>query len=223
MDYRRTVAVSQTRRSERLAIAADLHDFVAHHVTGILVQTQVARMMVATSPQDLDPVLAGIERAATEALASMRRTVGVLRDTGPEAAGHRPAGDLAGIAELIEGFATPGQEVTLRRDPAVSDQLPHEIQAAAFRVVQEALTNVRRHAADAIRVEVRLRDDTGRLAVTVADDGRGGTQLPVAAHGGGFGLVGLKERVTALGGELDIGPRHGGGWEVRAVFPVRKP
>jgi signal transduction histidine kinase len=223
MDYRRTVAVSQTRRSERLAIAADLHDFVAHHVTGILVQTQVARMMVATSPQDLDPVLAGIERAATEALASMRRTVGVLRDTGPEVAGHRPAGDLAGIAELIEAFATPGQQVTLRRDPAVSDQLPHEVQAAAFRVVQEALTNVRRHAADAIRVEVRLRDDTGRLAVTVTDDGRGGTQLPVAAHGGGFGLVGLKERVTALGGELDTGPRHGGGWEVRAVFPARKP
>ncbi|MEU4465992.1 histidine kinase [Streptomyces sp. NPDC024017] len=224
MDYRRTVAVSETRRSERLAMAADLHDFVAHHVTGILVQTQVARMMAATQPQELDPVLAGIERAATEALASMRRTVGVLRDTAPEAADRRPVGDLAGIAELIEGFATPGQQVTLRRDFALPpDTLPHEVQAAAFRVVQEALTNIRRHAADATHVEVRLRDDTGRLAVTVADDGRGGTQLPVAAHGGGFGLVGLKERVTALGGELDAGPRHGGGWEVRAVFPERKP
>ncbi|MDX3800591.1 sensor histidine kinase [Streptomyces sp. AK04-3B] len=224
MDYRRTVAVSETRRSERLAMAADLHDFVAHHVTGILVQTQVARMMAATQPRELDPVLAGIERAATEALASMRRTVGVLRDTAPDATDRRPVGDLAGIAELIEGFATPGQQVTLRRDPALSpDTLPHEVQAAAFRVVQEALTNIRRHAADATHVEVRLRDDTGRLAVTVTDDGRGGTQLPVAAHGGGFGLVGLKERVTALGGELDAGPRHGGGWEVRAVFPARKP
>ncbi|MDL5198950.1 histidine kinase [Streptomyces sp. ALI-76-A] len=223
MDYRRTVAVSETRRSERLAMAADLHDFVAHHVTGILVQTQVARMMAATQPHELDPVLASIERAATEALASMRRTVGVLRDTAPEAVGHRPAGDLAGIAELIEGFATPGQQIALRRDPAVSDHVPHEVQAAAFRVVQEALTNIRRHAADATHVEVRLRDDTGRLAVTVTDDGRGGTQLPVAAHGGGFGLVGLKERVTALGGELGAGPRHRGGWEVRAVFPARKP
>lgn len=222
MDYRRTLAVSETRRAERVAIAADLHDFVAHHVTGILVQTQMARMMAQTQPQELDPVLAGIERAATQALASMRRTVGVLRDTEEEAAERRPVGDLAGIADLADGFASPVQQVTLRRDPAVSDDLPHEVQAAAFRVVQEALTNIRRHAADASHIEVRLRDDAGRLQVSVADDGRGGTQLPAAAHGGGFGLVGLKERVTALGGELHAGPRGGVGWEVRAVFPVGK-
>ncbi|KUO06361.1 sensor histidine kinase [Streptomyces caeruleatus] len=246
LDYRRTVAVSETRRAERLAIAADLHDFVAHHVTGILVQTQVARMMAQAQPQvqatgraesqsqspsqspsqaqELDPVLAGIERAATEALASMRRTVGVLRHTGDgtEAADHRPVGDLAGIAELADGFASPVQQVTLHRDPALTDDLPHEVQAAAFRVVQEALTNIRRHAADAAHVEVRLRDDAGHLEVSVTDDGRGGTQLPAAAHGGGFGLVGLKERVTALGGELHTGPRTGAGWEVRAVLPAAK-
>ncbi|WP_128436761.1 sensor histidine kinase [Streptomyces cyaneus] len=220
LDYRRTIAVTETRRSERVAIAADLHDFVAHHVTGILVQTQMARMMAQTQPRELDPVLAGIERAATEALASMRRTVGVLRDTGEEAADRRPVGDLAGIADLTDGFAGPIQQVTLRRDPAVSDDLPHEVQAAAFRVVQEALTNIRRHAADAAHIEVRLRDDAGGLEVSVADDGRGGTQLPAAAHGGGFGLVGLKERVTALGGELHAGPRGEVGWEVRAVFPA---
>lgn len=222
IEYRRTLAVSETRRAERVAIAADLHDFVAHHVTGILVQTQMARMMAQTQPQELDPVLAGIERAATEALASMRRTVGVLRDTGEGAADRRPVGDLAGIADLADGFASPVQQVTLRRDPAVSDDLPHEVQAAAFRVVQEALTNVRRHAADASHIEVRLRCDAGRLEVSVADDGRGGTQLPAAAHGGGFGLVGLKERVTALGGELHAGPRGGAGWEVRAGFPAGK-
>jgi signal transduction histidine kinase len=220
LDYRRTVAVTETRRAERLAIAADLHDFVAHHVTGILVQTQVARMMATSQPQDLDPVLAGIERAATEALASMRRTVGVLRDSGPEAADRRPVGDLAGIAELTHGFASPVQKVTLRRDPGLPDDLPHEVQAAAFRVVQEALTNVRRHAADAGEVAVGLRRSGRRLEVTVTDDGRGGTQLPDAAHGGGFGLVGLTERVTALGGELHAGPRVGAGWEVRAVFPT---
>ncbi|MCD7440442.1 sensor histidine kinase [Streptomyces lincolnensis] len=237
LDYRRTVAVAETRREERLAIAADLHDFVAHHVTGILVQTQMARMMAAgqaphtsqtapapTPTQELDPVLAGIERAATEALASMRRTVGVLRDTGPgpdtEAADRRPVGDLAALTELTEGFASPGQQVTLRRDPAVTDDLPHEVQAAAFRVVQEALTNVRRHAADATEIVVALRCDGNRLEVTVSDDGRGGTQLPAAAHGGGFGLVGLTERVTALGGRLHTGPRAEHGWEVRAVFPT---
>lgn len=217
-DYRRTVAVSETRRAERLAIAADLHDFVAHHVTGILVQTQVARMMADTGADELDPVLSGIERAATEALASMRRTVGVLRDT-KDPADRRPVGDLAGIAGLIDGFASPIQKVTLHRAPAVPDDLPHEVQAAAFRVVQEALTNVRRHAADATQVTVGLSYGRARLEVTVSDDGRGGSQLPPAAHGGGFGLVGLKERVTALGGELQAGPRAEHGWEVQALLP----
>ncbi|MEV8544125.1 histidine kinase [Streptomyces sp. NPDC051572] len=220
LDYRRTVTVTETRRAERLAIAADLHDFVAHHVTGILVQTQVARMMATTRPDDLDPVLAGIERAATEALASMRRTVGVLRDAGPDAADRRPVGDLAAVADLVDGFASPVQKVTLCRDPTLPDDLPHEVQAAAFRVVQEALTNVRRHAADAAEVTVGLRRTGGRLEVTVTDDGHGGTQLPDAAHGGGFGLVGLTERVTALRGELHAGPREGRGWEVRALFPT---
>lgn len=220
LDYRRSVTISETRREERVAIAADLHDFVAHHVTGILVQTQMARMMTATQPQELDPVLAGIERAATEALASMRRTVGVLRDTGPEAADRRPVGDLAGIADLTDGFASPIQKVILLRDPSVRDDLPHEVQAAAFRVVQEALTNVRRHAADAGEITVRLSLADDRLHVSVTDDGRGGTQLPDAARGGGFGLVGLKERVTALGGELHAGPRAGEGWEIRADFPA---
>lgn len=217
LDYRRTVAVADTRREERLAIAADLHDFVAHHVTGILVQTQMARMMATTRPEGLDPVLAGIEGAATEALASMRRTVGVLRDATGEA-DRRPVGDLAGITELTARFASPGQTATLHSD--VPADLPHEVQAAAFRVVQEALTNVRRHAADATEVTVRLALDGGRLTVLVTDDGRGGTQLPDAAHGGGFGLVGLKERVTALGGELAAGPRAGHGWEIRAEFPL---
>ncbi|MER6290217.1 sensor histidine kinase [Streptomyces sviceus] len=222
MDYRRTVAVSETRRSERLAMAADLHDFVAHHVTGILVQTQMARMMAVTQPQELDPVLAGIERASTEALASMRRTVGVLRDTRPEAADRRPVGDLAGVAGLADGFASPIHKVTLLRDTAVRDDLPHEVQAAAFRVVQESLTNVRRHAADATEITIRLSLDGDRLHVSVTDDGRGGTQLPDAARGGGFGLVGLRERVTALGGELYAGPRDDEGWEVRASFPAGK-
>ncbi|MET7488364.1 histidine kinase dimerization/phosphoacceptor domain-containing protein [Streptomyces sp. NPDC005538] len=121
------------RRAERPAIAADLHDFVAHHVTGILVQTQVARMMATTRPEDLDPVLAAVERASTEALAAMRRTVGVLRDAGPDAADRRPIGDLTAVADLVDGFASPVQKVTLRRDPTPPDDLPHQVQAAAWR------------------------------------------------------------------------------------------
>jgi signal transduction histidine kinase len=137
-------------------------------------------------------------------------------------------GDLlpAGITDLVDGFASPVQKSVLHRDPAVSDDLPHEVQAAAFRVVQEVLTNVRRHAADATQATVRLACPGDRLEVTVTDDGHGGTQLPEAAHGGGFGLVGLTERVTALGGDLHAGPRGGpaggAGWQVRAVFPAGK-
>lgn len=138
----------------------------------------------------------------------------------PEAADRRPVGDLAGIAELTEDFAAPGQRAVLRREPSMSDDLPHEVQAAAFRVVQEALTNVRRHAADATEVTVRLHQDGDRLSVTVTDDGHGGTQLPDGAHGGGFGLVGLEERVTALGGRLRAGPRIDHGWETQAVLPA---
>lgn len=229
LDHRRTQIVTETRRAERLAMAADLHDFVAHHVTGILVQTQVARMMAGTEPDRLDPVLAGIERAATEALASMRRTVGVLRDdddgAGTGTADRRPVGDLAGIDELVRGFdgvgGVDGHAAVLRHDPAVPDDLPHEVQAAAFRVVQEALTNVRRHAADATEVTVDLRYARGDLEVSVRDDGRGGARLPEAARGGGFGLVGLTERVTALGGRLRARPREDGpGWEVVAVLPA---
>ncbi len=102
----------------------------------------------------------------------MRRTVGVLRDTGPEAADRRPVGDPAGITDLVEGFTSP--------------------------------------AADATEVTVRLTWPAGRLEVTVTDDGHGGTQFPEAAHGGGFGIVGLTERVAALGGGLHAGPRAGG-------------
>lgn len=226
LDHRRRAMVDRTRRSERLAMAADLHDFVAHHVTGILVQAQMAQMM-ATDPDQLRPVLRNIETSATEALASMRRTVGLLREAPDHTAAadgtSRPLGDLAALPSLVEGFGggPVGPKVVVRRDPAVPDDLPPEVQTAAHRVVQEALTNVRRHAADADEVTVDLVHDGRALTVTVRDDGRGGTRIPQAARGGGFGLVGLTERVTALGGELRAGPRPTGqGWEVTAVLPT---
>ncbi|WTW22595.1 sensor histidine kinase [Streptomyces sp. NBC_00019] len=225
LDHRRRVAVTETQRAERLAMAADLHDFVAHHVTGILVQSQVAQLLATTDPERLAKILKDVEHSATEALASMRRTVGLMRET-PEAAraDRNPAGDLAALPELVEGFVGPvGPRAALRRDSSVPDDLPHEVQAAAYRVVQEALTNVRRHAADATEVTVGLVHDGRALQVTVRDDGRGGARLPTAARGGGFGLVGLTERVTALGGELHTGPRSDHrGWQVTAILPTEK-
>lgn len=221
MDQRRRLALARARRTERLAMAADLHDFVAHHVTGILVQAQMGQALLEIQPERLGQILAGIERAAGETLASMRRTVDVLRTepgAGPARDGHRPAGDLAGLPGLIDGFRSAGPPVTLRRDPAVPEDLPHETQAAAFRVVQEALTNVRRHGADASDVAVDLHYERQRLTVTVRDNGTA-PAAPEVARGAGFGLTGLDERVTALGGRLRAGPRPGGGWELTAVLP----
>ncbi|WP_443080289.1 sensor histidine kinase [Streptomyces sp. SP18BB07] len=226
LDHRRGVAVAETRRSERLAMAADLHDFVAHHVTGILVQTQMARMMAATEHDRLDPVLAGIEHAATQALDSMRVTVGILRG-GPEETARLqpsrsdPVGDLTALAELVDRFGGPtGPKAELHLDASVRPSLPHAVQASAYRVVQEALTNVRRHAADATEVTVTLAHVDDTLHVTVRDNGRGGASMPYAARGGGFGIVGLTERVTALGGTLRTGPRQDHGWEVVALLPA---
>ncbi|WP_045563633.1 sensor histidine kinase [Streptomyces sp. FxanaA7] len=226
LDHRRGVAVAETRRSERLAMAADLHDFVAHHVTGILVQTQMARMMAATEPGRLDPVLAGIEHAATQALDSMRVTVGILRG-GPEETARLqpgrsyPVGDLTALAELVDRFDAPtGPKAELHLDASAPRSLPHAVQAAAYRVVQEALTNVRRHAADATEVTVTLAHVDDTLHVTVRDNGHGGASMPYAARGGGFGIVGLTERVTALGGTLHTGPRQDHGWEVVALLPA---
>ncbi|WP_307059930.1 sensor histidine kinase [Streptomyces achromogenes] len=229
LDHRRGVAVAETRRSERLAMAADLHDFVAHHVTGILVQTQMARMMAATEPDRLDPVLAGIEQAATQALDSLRVTVGILRVGGPqetarlEPGENRQVGDLTTLAELVDGFGGPaGPKAEVHRDASVPRNLPHEVQAAAYRVVQEALTNVRRHAADATEVTVALAHADDTLHVRVRDNGCGGAPMPYAARGGGFGIVGLTERVTALGGTLHAGPRENHGWEVVALLPAMR-
>ena len=251
-DTRHRVAVRQVQIGERLAIAADLHDFVAHHVTGILVQTQMARLMAATDAPQLDPVLANVEQAAGEALSSMRRLVGVLRTstgagTGPgagagdgrdgtgggsgadgkgeddpaNAAALRPADDLAQLAQMVDTFSRVGPRALLQQHESVTDDLPHVIQSAAFRIVQESLTNVRKHAADATEVLIELEVTDAALEVRVTNDGSASAPSPVAVYGGGFGLVGLRERVAALGGDIEAGPAERG-WRVRARLPLSR-
>ncbi|MFC9970075.1 sensor histidine kinase [Spirillospora sp. NPDC127200] len=226
LDARRARALAGARRDERLELARDLHDFVAHHVTGIVVQAQAARFAAQSgavqSPEQLDRMFAGIENAGTEALTSMRRIVGLLREaqdpggrTGDAAAATRPVADLAQVQELVEGFTDP--PATLALAPGLGG-LPPEVATSVHRVVQEALTNVRKHAADATAVRVGVgRLPGGEVEVSVRDDGQGrGRRLPSS----GFGLAGLDERVEALGGTLRAGPRPEGGWEVVAVLPV---
>ncbi len=206
---RRVRTLEAARQSERLELARDLHDFVAHHVTGIVVQAQAARY-APRSPEQTAEMFAAIERSGTEALTSMRRLVGLLRDADTDTT--RPLGDLDRLADLVNGFTDP--PATLHLDAALP-ALPPETAASACRIVQEALTNVRKHAADATEVHVALAAVRGGVEVSVRDNGQGrGRLLPSS----GYGLAGLSERVQALGGRLHTGPRPEGGWEVVAVL-----
>jgi signal transduction histidine kinase len=229
---RRREAILQAQRLEH---ARELHDFVAHHVTAIVAQTKAARFTAAAghtqSPEDLDQMLAHIERAGSQALGSMRAMVSSLRDTTAPAA-TSPTGGLAGLRDLTREFAAVGPSAELTLDPGLTGRpLPPEITTAVHRVVQESLTNVRKHAAGAARAEVRVMLRPGapeELEVSVADDGPGGAPAARAGagsgwNGGGYGLVGLTERIERAGGRLTAGPEDNGGWHVLAVLPLDPP
>lgn len=221
VDNKRSRAMAGARQSERLELARDLHDFVAHHITGIVVQTQAARYVAQTSPEQTTEMLAEIENAAGQALASMRRLVSVLRaDPEQEGAGTRPSGTgLTQVHELINGFSKNRPPAQLEIAPDLAQRvLPPEIATTVHRVIQESLTNARKYAADATLVRVSIRERGGGIEVAVRDDGRGmGRRMPRDASGG-YGIVGLAERVRTVGGHLHAGPRPEGGWEVVAWF-----
>ncbi|MBO2445827.1 two-component sensor histidine kinase [Actinomadura barringtoniae] len=220
MDARRARALTDARRDERLELARDLHDFVAHHVTGIVVQAQAARFAsqsgAGQSPEQLDTMFAGIEKAGTEALTSMRRMVGLLReaqDEGSPGGRTRPVGDLAQVQELVDGFTDPPATLTITDDLG---SLAPEVATSVHRIVQEALTNARKHAADATSVRVTIRRIGPDIEVSVRDNGQGrGRRMPSS----GYGLAGLSERAETLGGQIHAGPRPEGGWEVVATLP----
>ena len=205
---RRTQAV-QIRLAQRAEFARDLHDFVAHHVTGIVVQAQGARAIAAKRPDLVLPVLTQIEKAGVETLDSMRRMVGLLRDDD-----RLELAPLAGIAEVRAMVADFGADLTLDGD---LDDLAVEIASTVHRVVMEALTNVRKHAADVRAVTVLVCRAGEWVVVKVTDDG-----TPRRSSTGGFGLRGLTERVTALGGRIHTGPGTTGGWVVEATLPARR-
>ncbi|MFB7631519.1 sensor histidine kinase [Streptomyces sp. NPDC056149] len=225
LDARRARAVAAVRQGERLELARDLHDFVAHHVTGIVVQAQAARTIRATAPEQVDAMLFGIERAGLETLDSMRRLVRVLREE--EGRGVRPGELYAALAELAADFSRRGgPDVTVRiAADARRVRLAPEIETSVQRVVQEALTNVRRHAPGATTVALRaaLRGPQPRSQLTVevrnGPSGERGAAAPAGGRGG-FGLVGLRERAEAVGGALTAGPLPEGGWQLTASFPV---
>ncbi|WP_232661698.1 sensor histidine kinase [Pseudonocardia sp. TRM90224] len=220
IDTRRRAALDDVRTAERMELARELHDVVAHHVTGIVVAAQAAGVVARKSPEEVDKALAAIETAGTDALAAMRRMVGVLRGQDNDGA-RTPGAELAGVETLIERFDPDERLVRLTTDPGLTSAvLPAGVAATGYRVVQEALTNVRRHAPEAAVVEVDIRIREEALHVHVRNDG-----VPTVPHqprggSGGFGLVGMSERVAALGGGLTAGPTAQGVWTVAARLPL---
>ncbi|MEU6389135.1 histidine kinase [Streptomyces sp. NPDC046939] len=220
LELRRQRAVHDVRQAERLALARDLHDLIAHHMTGIIVQANAARAVHATAPQKVDPALEAIARAGTETLESMRRLVRVLREDDHQAL--RPGDLLAELAELVAAFSEQQPQAPAARLEATAaartSQYSPEVETSVHRVVREALTNVHRHAPGE-RVTVRLDADPDWLYVTVVN-GLGQRRAGAPAGGrSGFGLIGLKERVEALDGTFRAGPTGDGRWEVRAGLP----
>ncbi|CAM3416389.1 sensor histidine kinase [Kibdelosporangium persicum] len=215
-DRRRVDAFELARQAQRLEYARDLHDFVAHHVTAIVAQAKAVRFTTAAglppSPEALDDMLAGIEKAGSQALVSMRGMITVLRDDGEPVRPHQTLPDA--VAAAAGTFTGPPVTTSIDESIAARD-LPQETLDAAKHVVQESLTNILRHAAEVTRVKIRARDEGSSVTITVTNDGIAADNgLP----SGGFGLVGLTERVESAGGRLTAGPT-GGGWSVTAVLP----
>jgi signal transduction histidine kinase len=238
LDARRVRSVAAARRAQRLELARDLHDFVAHDVTGMVVQAQAAQVVARRDPQQALDALRRIEEAGLHALGSLDRTVHMLRElaapSDPSVALLARRHGIDDLADLVGRFgASDGRSIRLVVDPGLGPDLPAEVADTAYRVVLEALTNVRRHAPGAARVDVsvtRARTPAGlALRVSVRDEadasratlGRG--PVPSDPALGGSGLAVLRERVEGIGGTLSAGARGDGppGWEVAAVLPIR--
>ncbi|MFC8227291.1 histidine kinase [Streptomyces sp. NPDC057287] len=204
---------------ERLRIARDLHDVVAHHIALVNVQAGVAAHVMDKRPDQAKEALAHVREASRSALNELRTTVGLLRQSGDPEAPTEPAPGLAVLEPLVDTFRNAGLPVEVAcTDP--DSPLPAAVDLAAYRIIQEALTNVRKHAGAGAKAEVSVVRVGGTAEITVLDDGRGPHPLPAPADGGRHGLIGMRERVTALGGTLTAGARYGGGFRVHAILPV---
>ncbi len=205
-------ALDQIRSQERVGLARELHDTVAHHVSAIAVQAQAGRALAGQRPEAALEALAVIEGEASRTLAEMRAMVRVLRDGAP--ADYTPQRGVGDLASLARRESVPVVDVEV---PGDLDELPLQVDAAVYRLAQEALTNALRHARNASRVEIRVAEGGGRLRLRVTDDG----QIdPARSASHGFGLLGMTERVQLLGGTLRAGPAPEGGWAVDAELPT---
>jgi signal transduction histidine kinase len=203
----------QAVSDERLRIARELHDIVAHSLSLITVKAAVANHIAAARPDEAQDALRVIEATSRDTLTEMRRLLGVLRSDAavPDLA---PSPGLAGLPELAERAGLAGVRVDLAVEG--SAELPDGVELSVYRIVQEGLTNVVKHAAPA-RCRVSVTVDSGEARIEIVDDGPGVRTLPGSASG--HGLVGMRERVTMYGGDFAAGPRAEGGFAVSARLP----
>jgi signal transduction histidine kinase len=222
-DAERTRDEAAQRRAmeERLRIARELHDSLTHSISVIQVQAGVAVHLARKRGDEVAPELLAIQEAGTDAVRELRATLGVLRseeDSDGSGLGH--------LDGLVARARAAGLPVTVTVT-GTERPIPPDVDQAAYRIVQEALTNVSRHAGlagggDQVSASVHLHYTPETLAIQVDDDGNGAGTRP-RPSGPGLGLVGMRERVSALGGRLHAGPQDGGGFRVRAELPARAP
>jgi signal transduction histidine kinase len=218
VEFRRTRAEESRRRAgeQRMAIARELHDVLAHHISLISVQAGVALHLMDEQPEQARTALTAIRQASRESLGELRSVLELLRH-GEDGAPRAPAPGLEALDALVERTSAAGLPVTVEVT-GTARPLPAAVGLAAYRIVQEALTNVTRHAGRPATATVRLDYAPDQLLVEVTDDGPGAEDT----SGTGSGLLGMAERAAALGGQLDAGPRPGGGFRVAARLPVRE-
>jgi signal transduction histidine kinase len=210
--------------AERARIARELHDVVAHNVSVMVVQADGAAFAFETSPDKARQALTTISRTGRQALAEMRGLLGVLRSADDEGADLTPQPGVEQLAGLLEHTRAAGVPVSFTVE-GVPRPLQPGAALTAYRIVQESLTNVRKHGGPAVMAAVTLRFCEDRLVIKVTDDGRAGSagddaRARAAGDGLGHGLIGMRERVEVYGGTVAAGPRPGGGWRVIATLPL---
>ncbi len=213
LESKRATEAQRVIADARAGIARELHDVVAHNVSVMTVQASVARLVVADDPERAQGAIRAIEEAGRRALDELRHLLGVLRpETATGELGPQPA--LSQLHELVDQLRHTGMRVSLAAD--VPSELPVRVDLFAYRIVQEALTNVLKHGGVDATAQVRVEESDGHLEIEVTDTGTSPNTLP----GSGHGIVGMQERALLLGGTFDAGPRLGGGFRVVARLPI---
>jgi signal transduction histidine kinase len=216
LDLEREQEMRLAAATERARIARELHDVVAHSLSVVIAQADGGRYAGRTDPEAATGALEAIAATGRQALTDMRTLLGVLREGGGEE--YAPQPDVAAIPALVEDVRGSGLDVDLIIE-GEPQPLAAGPQLAAYRIVQESLTNVLKHAGPASRAWVRLQWRPDALELSVLDDGRGASAAMVSSDGEGQGLRGMRERAQLHRGRLEAGPRHGGGFGVHAALP----